>query len=200
MIAIIQRMQGQTCGKGSAHRPPNLCANASQGGPAEHREEGRPCPRLLTGVLISSAAGGRNVSAQRKNIAIRFAPPAHQDIWKPILRTSAMNLHIPDVRILEVHPAPASNLRSSCRPSSMLEERNDLGLPLLLRAIADAADLGYNFLNVAGEEPRRYPGLPALCREAHRHGMLTSMIARSTALTARQLEWLRFSIDLLGVA
>jgi MoaA/NifB/PqqE/SkfB family radical SAM enzyme len=110
-----------------------------------------------------------------------------------------MNLHIPDVRILEVHPAPASNLRSSCRPSSMLEERNDLGLPLLLRAIADAADLGYNFLNVAGEEPLRYPGLPALCREAHRYGMLTSTITRSAALTAPELAWVRFSVDLLGV-
>jgi len=110
-----------------------------------------------------------------------------------------MNLHIPDVRTLEVHPAPWSSLRGSCRPSSTLEERNDLGVPLLLHAIADAADLGYNFLNVAGEEPLRYPGLPALCREAHRHGMLTSTITRSAALTASQLAWLRFSIDLLGV-
>ena len=110
-----------------------------------------------------------------------------------------MNLHIPDVRILEVHPAPWSNLRSRCQPSSILEERNDLGLPLLLHAVADAANLGYNFLNVSGEEPLRYPWLAALCREAHKHGMLTSMISRSMALTAPQLEWLRFSIDLLGV-
>src|ERR1039458_676002 len=95
--------------------------------------------------------------------------------------------------------APCSPLRSPCRPSSILREWKDLGLPLLLHAVRDAADLGYNFLNVSAEEPLRYPGLPALCREAHRHGMLTSMIARSTALTARQLEWLRFSIDLLGV-
>ena len=64
---------------------------------------------------------------------------------------------------------------------------------------ADAAKLGYNFLNVAGVEPLRYPGLSALCREAHRHGMLTSMITRDAALTAPQLAWLRFSIDLLGV-
>ncbi|MCX6627865.1 MAG: hypothetical protein NTW28_09580, partial [Candidatus Solibacter sp.] len=81
----------------------------------------------------------------------------------------------------------------------MLEERNDLGLPLLLHAVRDAANLGYNFLNVGGAEPLSYPGLPALCREAHRHGMLTSMITRSTALTAPQLAWLRFSVDLLGV-
>jgi hypothetical protein len=48
-------------------------------------------------------------------------------------------------------------------------------------------------------EPLRYAGLSALCREAHRHEMLTSMITRETALTASQLAWLRFSIDLLGV-
>src|SRR4029077_19801899 len=99
----------------------------------------------------------------------------------------------------EVHPAPWSNLRNRCQPSSILEERNDLGLPLLLHAVADAANLGYNFLNVSGDEPLRYPWLAALCREAHKHGMLTSMISRSMALTAPQLEWLRFSIDLLGI-
>ena len=110
-----------------------------------------------------------------------------------------MNLHIPDVRILEIHLATRNNPRSSCQPSSILEERKELGLSLLLRAVADAADLGYNYLNVAGEEPLRYPGLAALCREAHRHRMLTSTITRNAAMTAPQMEWLRFSVDLLGV-
>ncbi len=98
-----------------------------------------------------------------------------------------MNLHIPDVRILEVHTAPWSNARHLCQPSSILEERNTLGLPLLLHAVADAANLGYNFLTVSGEEPLRYPWLAALCREAHKHGMLTSMITRNRALTASLL-------------
>jgi hypothetical protein len=173
--------------------------NASQGGPAEHREEGRPGPRFITGALISSAAGGWSVSAQRKNIARYDSGSRRTKTIEVYFQENPMNLHIPDVRILEVHPAPWSNLRSNCQRSSILEERNDLGLPLLMHAVADAANLGYNFLNVGGEEPLRYPGLPALCREAHRHGMLTSMITRSTALTAPQLEWLRFSIDLLGV-
>jgi hypothetical protein len=109
-----------------------------------------------------------------------------------------MNLQIPDVRILEVRPA-WSNLRHSCRLSSTLEERNHLGLPLLLHAVRDAADLGYNFLDIAGADPLSDPALPVLCREAHRHGMLTSTVTRSAALAAPQLEWLRFSVDLLGV-
>jgi MoaA/NifB/PqqE/SkfB family radical SAM enzyme len=111
-----------------------------------------------------------------------------------------MNLLIPDVRTLEVHPAPWSNLRTSCRTSSSLEERNGLGVPLLLHAINDAADLGYNFLNVAGDEPLLYSGLSAVCREAHRRRMLTSMIIHSVSPTSADLDWLRFSIDLLGIA
>src|ERR1017187_5286359 len=103
-----------------------------------------------------------------------------------------MNLHI-----LEVHP-PRSNLRHSCRLSSTLEERNHLGLPLLMHAVRDAADLGYNFLHVAGADPLSDPALPVLSSEAHRHGMLTSTVTRSAAL-APQLEWLRCSIDLLGL-
>jgi hypothetical protein len=115
-------------------------------------------------------------------------------------RENAMNLHIPEVRILEVHPAPSNCLRGNCHHSSpTLQERNGLGLSPLLRGVSDAAKLGYNFLNVAGVEPLRYPGLSALCREAHRHEMLTSMITRDMPLTAPQLAWLRFSIDLLGV-
>lgn len=110
-----------------------------------------------------------------------------------------MNLHIPDVKILEVHPTPWNRLQDNCQPSSLLKEPKGLGLAPLLRGVADAAKLGYNFLHIAGVEPLRYAGLPALCREAHRHGMLTSAVTGGTALTASQLAWLRFSIDLLGV-
>ena len=108
-----------------------------------------------------------------------------------------MNLHIPDVRILEVHPCPIPH--SETASSSCSGERKELGVPLLLRAVKDAAALGYNYLSVAGEEPMEYPSLAAICREAHNHGMLTSMVTRKARLSAAQLDWLRFSIDLLGV-
>jgi Fe-coproporphyrin III synthase len=111
-----------------------------------------------------------------------------------------MNLHIPDVRTLEVHPAPWSTLRSSCRSSSGPEERDGLRVPLLSQAVGDAADLGYNFLHIAGEEPLLYPGLSAICREAHRRRMLTSMIIHRVSPTSAQLDWLRFSIDLMGIS
>ena len=54
-------------------------------------------------------------------------------------------------------------------------------------------------MNVCGAAAVNYPGLPALCRAAHRNGMLTSTVAGSGRLAAAQLDWLRFSIDLLGV-
>jgi hypothetical protein len=111
-----------------------------------------------------------------------------------------MNLQIPDVRILEIHPSPLSTLRSSCRTSSGFEERNVLGVPLLLDAIADASSLGYNLLHIAGEEPLLYPGLQAICREAHRRNMLTSLVVNRVTPSSDQLAWLPFSVDLLGVA
>ena len=110
-----------------------------------------------------------------------------------------MNLHIPDVRILEVHSTPWTHPHSHFQPSTLLKAPKGLGLAPLLRGVADAAKLGYNFLHIAGAEPLRYAGLPALCREAHRHGMLTSTVTDGRALTATELGWLRFSIDLLGV-
>src|ERR1019366_2427950 len=201
MTVIIQRLQGPTCGKGLAHRPPNLCANASQGGPAEHREERRPDPRFPAGALISSDVGRHGVSILTAIFFLRYDSRLSRTMTiEAHFRENAMNLHIPEVRILEVHPAPSNCLRGNCQHSSpILQERNGLGLSPLLRGVADAAKLGYNFLNVAGVEPLRYAGLSALCRDAHRHEMLTSLITRDTALTAPQLAWLRFSIDLLGV-
>ena len=115
-----------------------------------------------------------------------------------------MNPHFPDVRTLEVHPITRRNPHlirpSSSGPEQRNEERNELGLPLLLEAVGDAADLGYNFLSVAGEDPLLYTGLQALCCEAHRRGVLTSITVHPAACALSQLDWLRHSIDLLGFA
>jgi hypothetical protein len=143
--------------------------------------------------------GARPFHEREKKSSDTFCASGAPKVVEAQFQEKPMNLHIPDVRILEVHPAPWSNLHDPCQPSSIAEERKRLGLPLLLHAVAAAANLGYNFLNFSGEEPLRYPWLAALCREAHKNGMLTSMITRSVTLTGPQLEWLRFSIDLLGV-
>jgi len=110
-----------------------------------------------------------------------------------------MNLAIPDVRTLEVHPATFSYLTTSCRRSSELAERIDLGVPLLLDAVRDAARLGFNFLSVAGDHALFHPGLAPLCREAHQQRMLTTLTTRTGLLNARRLKALVRSIDLLGI-
>jgi len=110
-----------------------------------------------------------------------------------------MNLAIPDVRTLEIHPPPPANLTTSCRRSSGPSGRNDLGVPLLLGAIRDAAALGYNFLSIAGEPALFHPSLPSLCREAHRMGMLTTVTTRGVLLSVRRLKAIIHSVDLLGV-
>jgi len=170
--------------------------------PVDIRKIRRSRPRLVfRGYLLIGERPARNVSSHRKKEAARNDfPSGHTMSVSPDLREIPMNLHLPDVRTLEIHPAPWSNLRSSCRHSSETEERNGLGVPLLLQAVEDAARLGYNFLTIAGEEPLFYPGLQPLCREAHRRRMLTSMILHRATPTPAQLDWLRFSIDLLGIA
>ena len=109
-----------------------------------------------------------------------------------------MNLAIPDVRTLEIHP-PTFNYQMSCRRSFGAGQRSDLGAPLLKTAIRDAAALGYNFLSIAGEHSLFYSDLALLCREAHRMRMLTTLTTRAGMLSARRMKTLVPSIDLLGL-
>jgi hypothetical protein len=77
--------------------------------------------------------------------------------------------------------------------------RNELGVPLLKSAISDAAELGYNFLSIAGEQSLFYPDLNALCRQAHQKRMLTTLTTRSGLLSTRRVKSLIHAVDLLGI-
>jgi MoaA/NifB/PqqE/SkfB family radical SAM enzyme len=109
-----------------------------------------------------------------------------------------MNLAIPDVTTLEIHPANPTHF-TSCRRSTGAGTRNELGVPLLKNAIGDAARLGYNFLSITGEQSLFYPDLSALCRHAHQMRMLTTLTTRAGLLSTRRLKSLVHSIDLLGI-
>jgi hypothetical protein len=109
-----------------------------------------------------------------------------------------VNLAIPDIRTLEIHLPPSGYL-TSCRRSYGAGTRNELGVPLLESAIRDAAALGYNFLAIAGEQSISHTGLSALCREAHRMRMLTTLTTRAGLLTPKRIKSLVMSIDLLGI-
>jgi len=109
-----------------------------------------------------------------------------------------MNLAAPDVRTLEIHAPAFDCLTTSCRRPANPRGR-ELATPLLIQAIRDAAELGYNFLSIAGEQSVFHPDLKALCREAHRMHMLTTLTTRCGLLSARRLKSLAPSIDLLGI-
>jgi hypothetical protein len=78
-------------------------------------------------------------------------------------------------------------------------ERIELGVPLLVSAVRDAAELGYNFLALGGDQTLFHPGLTPLCREAHQRRMLTTLTTRIGLLNPRRLRSLIRSVDLLGV-
>jgi hypothetical protein len=109
-----------------------------------------------------------------------------------------MNPHDPHTRILEIHPVPFTRLLHRNIPSGG-RERDGLGVPLLLQAIGDAASLGYHVLRIGGEEPLHCPALHALCGEAHRQGMQTTLDVPQSAITERLIDELRGAIDRVGI-
>lgn len=112
-----------------------------------------------------------------------------------------MTLTGPDVRILQIHPTRRCNLRClHCYSSSGPRERGELGAPLLLNAVSDAASLGYNVLSVSGGEPLLYTHLEAICRRAHRHGMITTLVTNGTVITQRKMHDLRHLVDMMAIS
>jgi Fe-coproporphyrin III synthase len=107
----------------------------------------------------------------------------------------------PDLRVLQVHPGRGCNLRClHCYSSSAPEERAWLDPALLCRAIADSEGLGYNMLSISGGEPLLYRGLTQLLEQAHRHGMLTSLITNGMLLTAERLSELKRDLDVIAIS
>lgn len=112
-----------------------------------------------------------------------------------------MTLTGPDIRILQIHPTRLCNLRClHCYSSSGPEERDRLGAPLLIDAVRDAAALGYNVLSVSGGEPLLYAGLEALCREAQRHKMVTTLVSNGTLITPQKMQSLRGLLDMIAIS
>jgi MoaA/NifB/PqqE/SkfB family radical SAM enzyme len=110
-----------------------------------------------------------------------------------------MTLTGPDIRVLQVHPTRFCNLRCAhCYSSSGPEERSRLAVPLLEESIGHAARLGYNMLSVSGGEPLLYPGLAAICEEAHRQKMLVTLVTNGTVMTEARIGVLAGAVD--GVA
>lgn len=94
-----------------------------------------------------------------------------------------MTLTGPDIRVLQIHPTRFCNMRCvHCYSSSGPEEQSRLSVPLLEETVGHAARLGYNMLSISGGEPLLYPGLHAICEEAHRQKMIVTLVTNGTML------------------
>ncbi len=112
-----------------------------------------------------------------------------------------MTLTGPDVRILQIHPTRLCNLRClHCYSSSGPQERGELGAPLLVQAIRDAARLGYNVVSVSGGEPLLYAPLARLCRTARENKMITTLVTNGTTVTRARLHELRGLVDMMAIS
>ncbi|MBD0674167.1 radical SAM protein [Streptomyces sp. CBMA156] len=103
--------------------------------------------------------------------------------------------------VLQVHPTRRCNLRClHCYSSSGPDVDETTALPVLGRAVADAAALGYDVLGVSGGEPLLYRPLTELLRTARTHGMRTTVTTNGMLLTERRLGELTGLVDVLAIS
>ncbi|MGX4735975.1 radical SAM protein [Kitasatospora griseola] len=108
---------------------------------------------------------------------------------------------LPGRAFLQVHPTRRCNLRClHCYSSSGPDVAETTELPVLQRAVADAAALGYDVLGVSGGEPTLYRPLDELLRTARSHGMRTTVTSNGMLLTGRRLSELAGLVDVLAIS
>lgn len=104
-------------------------------------------------------------------------------------------------RILQIHPTRRCNLRClHCYSSSGPQERDELSVALLLKAITDASAQGYTVASFSGGEPLLYKPLCELLLHAHRCQLLTTITSNGMLLNSQRLEQLRGTVDLLAIS
>ncbi|GAA1304739.1 radical SAM protein [Saccharothrix xinjiangensis] len=103
--------------------------------------------------------------------------------------------------VLQVHPTRLCNLRCRhCYSSSGPDVAESVPITVLSGVVRDAAELGYDVLNVSGGEPFLYPELPALLRSAREAGMRTTVTTNGVALSQRRIGVVRGLVDLVAVS
>ena len=104
-------------------------------------------------------------------------------------------------RILQIHPTRRCNLRCMhCYSSSGPEERAELDLTLLRKAVTDASNEGYTVVGISGGEPLLYKPLRQLLQHARECGMITTVTSNGMLLDERRLETLQGAVDLLAIS
>lgn len=102
---------------------------------------------------------------------------------------------------IQIHPTRRCNLRClHCYSDSGPEVSEELDAELVLRVIADAAELGYRVLSISGGEPLLYEPLPDVLRAAHEHGLITTVTTNGMLLDRRRLAMLEPDADLVAIS
>lgn len=106
-----------------------------------------------------------------------------------------------DRAILQVHPTRRCNIQClHCYSRSGPGVSEALDIEVLLRAVDDAAALGYDVVGVSGGEPMLYRPLAALLRAAHALDMRTTVTTNGMLLTERRLDSLAGLVDVLAIS
>lgn len=111
-----------------------------------------------------------------------------------------MNVSGSRMRTLYIHPSRMCNLQCGhCRSRSGPLERYRLDSRLLIRAIEDAATLGYTLLSISGGEPLLYPELDHLACAGRAAGMIVSLATNGTLIHDGRLARIRHAVHRVTV-
>jgi len=104
-------------------------------------------------------------------------------------------------KALQIHPTRFCNLTClHCYSSSGPDQREELSAPLLIDAITQAADEGYNDVAFSGGEPILYGDLRRLLTHAKSLGMVTNLTSNGMLLKGARLDMLAGVTDLLAIS
>lgn len=88
-------------------------------------------------------------------------------------------------RVLHLHVTGRCNLKCRhCYANSGPADRRELDPRVAMRAVEDAARLGFEVLSVSGGEPLLYPALSRLLAHARAQGMAVTVVTNGTLLDA----------------
>jgi len=102
---------------------------------------------------------------------------------------------------IQIHPTRRCNLRClHCYSDSGPEVSEQLDAAVIVRAISDAADLGYRVMSVSGGEPLLYDALPEILRAVHDHGLATTVTTNGMLMDERRLGMIEPDADLIAIS
>ncbi|MDO8940251.1 MAG: radical SAM/SPASM domain-containing protein [Methylicorpusculum sp.] len=104
-------------------------------------------------------------------------------------------------RAIQIHPTRLCNLSClHCYSSSSPKQRGAIDVALLIRALADAAEEGYNYVSISGGEPLLYPSLELLLEQAKFKGFATAIATNGMFLDKKRVAQLKNVTDLVAVS